>query len=99
MRALTVIVAVARQNGSVAISVDDEGPGIAERERDAVWRPFTRGATAADKGGSGIGLTIVREVARAGGGAAWVERGERGGARFVVTLPVDEPADGPAGDY
>jgi signal transduction histidine kinase len=85
----TVLVAVARQNGNVAISVDDEGPGIPAGERDAIWRPFTRGAKSSDKGGSGIGLTIVREVAQASGGAAWVEQGERGGARFVVTLPVD----------
>jgi signal transduction histidine kinase len=85
----TVVVSVARDNGTVAITVDDEGPGIAGAERDAIWRPFTRGGSSADKGGSGIGLTIVREVAAANGGGAWVETGTRGGARFVVTLPVE----------
>lgn len=90
----TVLVSVARQNGSVAISVDDEGPGIAASERDAIWRPFTRGEAAAEKGGSGIGLTIVREVAVSSGGTARVEDGTRGGARFVVTLPVDRGTDG-----
>ena len=63
----TVLVSVARQNGSVAISVDDEGPGIPAADRDAIWRPFTRGGRSSDKGGSGIGLTIVQEVARASG--------------------------------
>ncbi|HEY4304802.1 MAG TPA: HAMP domain-containing sensor histidine kinase [Gemmatimonadaceae bacterium] len=89
----TVLVTVARQNGGVAISVDDEGPGIPPNERDTIWKPFTRGEFAAEKGGSGIGLTIVREVAMASGGEAWVEDGQRGGARFVVTLPVDLPHD------
>lgn len=88
----TVLVAVGRENGSVAISVDDEGPGIAAADRDAIWRPFTRGGSSADQGGSGIGLTIVREVAAANGGTARVEAGARGGARFVVTLPIDAAA-------
>jgi signal transduction histidine kinase len=86
----TVLVSVARQNGSVAISVEDEGPGVAANDRESIWRPFSRGAAAAEKSGSGIGLTIVRDVALASGGAAWVEDGPRGGARFVVTLPVDQ---------
>jgi signal transduction histidine kinase len=85
----TVLVSLARQNGIVLIGVDDQGPGIPPAERDAIWRPFTRGRRDSDKGGSGIGLTIVREVAGASGGSAWVEDGRRGGARFVVALPVD----------
>lgn len=86
----TVLVSVARQNGSVEIAVEDEGPGIPNRERESIWRPFTRGDRARDKGGSGIGLTIVREVAIAHGGSARIDTGERGGARFVVTLPAVE---------
>ncbi|HXT16210.1 MAG TPA: HAMP domain-containing sensor histidine kinase [Gemmatimonadaceae bacterium] len=85
----TIQVSVRRDNGSVAIAIDDEGPGIDETERDAVWRAFTRGRSAHHTGGSGIGLTIVREVAAAHGGAARVETGSHGGARFVITLPVD----------
>ena len=50
------------------------------RATRAIWRPFTRGERGAANGGSGIGLTIVREVAGAHGGTARVEA-ERGAAR------------------
>lgn len=84
----TVRVRVFREHDSVAIAVEDEGPGIPPDERERIWRPFTRGETARDTGGSGIGLTIVREVTDAHGGTVRVESAEGGGARFVVTLPV-----------
>ena len=85
----TVHVSVARENGDVAIAVADQGPGIALADRARIWRPFVRGAAAAGKGGSGIGLTIVHEVAKAHGGTCRVEVADGGGARFVVTLPVN----------
>jgi signal transduction histidine kinase len=91
----TIHVSVGRENGAVAIAVADQGPGVPSAERTRIWRPFVRGAAAHDQGGSGIGLTIVREVARAHGGEARVEDAPDGatGARFVVTLPVDSPED------
>jgi signal transduction histidine kinase len=73
-------------NGGVSITVEDEGPGVAAGDRERIWRPFTRGSTTLANGGSGIGLTIVREVAGAHGGTAHVESSASGGARFVVTL-------------
>jgi signal transduction histidine kinase len=82
----TVRVTVRPEDQGVAIMVDDEGPGISPADRERIWRPFTRGSTAVSNGGSGIGLTIVREVATANGGAARVEASPSGGARFVVTL-------------
>jgi len=82
----TVRVCVRPAEDGVAISVDDEGPGVAVADRERIWRPFTRGPTAVSNGGSGIGLTIVREVANAHGGSARVEESSSGGARFVVTL-------------
>jgi signal transduction histidine kinase len=90
-----VRVEVARRNGEVQIAVADEGPGIGAGEREAIWRPFTRGRASAEQGGSGIGLTIVHDVAVQHGGRVWVERGgPAGGARFVVALPT--AADGAA---
>lgn len=85
----TVRVAVHRAAAEVYLSVADQGPGVAPTERAAVWRAFARGATVSDQGGSGIGLTIVREVAVQHGGRAWVEDAPDGGARFVVALPVN----------
>lgn len=82
----TVRVSVRPDDHGVAITVDDEGPGVAAADRERIWRPFARGSTAVSNGGSGIGLTIVREVADAHGGSARVEASPSGGARFVVTL-------------
>jgi signal transduction histidine kinase len=82
----TVRVTVRAESGDVIIAVEDEGPGIVAADRERIWRPFTRGNTPLANGGSGIGLTIVREVASAHGGTAHVESTAAGGARFVVTL-------------
>ena len=71
------------------LAVGDQGPGVPGPERQTVWRPFARGSTGVDQGGSGIGLTIVREVAAQHGGGAWVEDAPGGGARFVVALLID----------
>ena len=93
----TVRVGLDVRDGEVVLSVTDEGPGVPVREREQIWSPFLRGAAARSKGGSGIGLTIVREVVEQHGGRCWVEPASpAGGARFVVTLPL-QPAPAPNG--
>jgi signal transduction histidine kinase len=92
-----VRVHLARAGRFARVAVEDEGPGIPERDRRRIWEPFYRlerpehSATA----GSGIGLSIVRELALGHGGRAWVERardGEgNGGACFVVEIPCSDP--------
>lgn len=89
----TVRVSVHADGGRVTIAVQDEGPGVPAREHEAIWRPFTRGSAAGASGGSGIGLTIVRELARAYGGMARAEPGGARGTRFVVTLPAADSPD------
>ena len=85
----TIRVTLDQRDGEVLLSVADEGPGVPVREREVIWTPFSRGAAAAAKGGSGIGLTIVRDVAAEHGGRAWVEPVPGGkGARFVIALPA-----------
>ena len=73
-------VALERVGATWALSVRDSGPGVATDQREKVFEPFSRG----EQGGAGLGLAIVREVARSHGGDAHVE-----GARFTVTLPVE----------
>ncbi|MEZ4417457.1 MAG: ATP-binding protein [Gemmatimonadota bacterium] len=70
--------------GSVRISVEDSGPGVAEGDLGRVFEPFftTR------KGGSGLGLAVVHRAMDAHQGNVWVERGALGGARFVMVLPA-----------
>lgn len=82
---------VDRDQNSIRIVVEDEGPGIALANRERIWLPFERvddGLTS--KGGSGLGLTIVRELVEAMGGGATCEARDANsrGARFVVRLPA-----------
>jgi signal transduction histidine kinase len=84
----TIELGVREDNGLVVVTVDDQGPGVRDEERERIWRPFARGAAAVHNGGSGIGLTIVRDVVESHGGSARVERSPVGGARFVVSLPI-----------
>jgi signal transduction histidine kinase len=74
----------------VRLEIDDEGEGIPVAERESVWRPYERGTTAGHTAGSGIGLSVVRDVVRQHGGDAIVtDRDDRKrGARIVVTFPA-----------
>jgi signal transduction histidine kinase len=80
-------------SGVIRIWVDDEGPGIAGRDKARIWEPFRRLDTAVQAGvtGNGIGLAVVRELARAQGGEASVEDALGGGARFVIHLQPAAP--------
>jgi signal transduction histidine kinase len=84
----TVRVGVATLASGVEISVEDDGPGVSEAERERIWRPFTRGERGTETGGSGIGLSVVHDVVAAHNGSARVESAPSGGARFVVLLPT-----------
>jgi signal transduction histidine kinase len=92
-----VAVTVEEHGDVVELSVEDDGPGIPEDQRDRVFERFVRldEARARDAGGSGLGLAIVQEIVRAHGGSVTVSPSARGGARFVVQLSrtdVDSPA-------
>ena len=90
-----VQVRASRVGGRARLEVRDQGPGIPPSEREAVWRPFQRGTGAlrSGAGGSGIGLTVVRELVAEHGGSIAVEDAPGGGALLVVQLPL---ADGVA---
>jgi signal transduction histidine kinase len=91
----TIEVRVACVGGEVQIVVTDQGPGIAPADRTKVWKPYQRGRTAGHNAGSGIGLAVVRDVATAHGGRAWIEETSDGrGALFVVSLPAAGSRDG-----
>jgi len=82
--------------GALLLRVEDRGPGIPREERERVFEPFYRGpATSRNEApGSGLGLSLVRHVARAHGGSVRVEAREGGGAVLVLELPL--PAGGGA---
>ncbi|MFE0649917.1 ATP-binding protein [Streptomyces sp. NPDC059534] len=71
------------------VTVSDEGPGIPEASMNRVFTRFWRGSK---RGGTGLGLYIVKGVVEAHGGTITVGRGPRGGAEFRFILPVGTPA-------
>ncbi|WP_428668927.1 ATP-binding protein [Reyranella sp.] len=79
-----------RGKTSVEITVDDDGPGIPPERREDVFRPFVRldESRNVDTGGSGLGLTIARDIARSHGGDISLDSSPLGGLRVVVRLPV-----------
>jgi signal transduction histidine kinase len=95
----TLTVGTAALERKVRFWVDDQGEGIPARERERVWDSFHRLEKHANSSiaGSGIGLFVVRELARLHGGDAWVEDAPGGGAKFVVELRSHpERSEGPA---
>ena len=98
----TIAVGVACEQGRVRVAVADEGPGIPEAEMEKVFDRFHQvGDTLTGKPkGTGLGLTICREIIRQHRGEIWAERREEGGTLFVFLLPDSAPseiADAPAG--
>jgi two-component system sensor histidine kinase MprB len=71
-----------------ALRVRDHGPGVAEADMPYVFDRFYRGAGARGTTGSGLGLSIVRQVAQQHGGSVSVENVSDGGALFTLRLPV-----------
>ena len=82
----------------VLIVVEDDGPGVPEEHREAVFRPFEHGPmTSVHNPGVGIGLSLVARFADLHGGRAWVEEREGGGASFRVRIPRGDPEAPPRG--
>ena len=85
----TCEVRAARDSDRIAVTIDDDGPGIPESERTAVLVPFHRleQSRSRDTGGSGLGLAIVQQIAEAHGGSIAIDAAPLGGVRASVTLP------------
>jgi signal transduction histidine kinase len=93
-RSAVLLEAASLGDGSVSIGVSDDGPGIAESDRERVFDRFTRldDARGRDAGGSGLGLAIVRElVGRANGTVRFVDGDPPWTLRAEIVLPADRP--------
>jgi hypothetical protein len=86
----TVRVRTERVGGSARLSVSDEGPGVPVPDRVRVWKAYRRleRDVHAKIPGTGIGLSVVAELAGLHGGKSWVEDAPGGGARFFVEFPA-----------
>ncbi|MGI9522977.1 MAG: ATP-binding protein [Hyphomicrobiaceae bacterium] len=101
-RALTNLVSNASRYGSnvvlraakarrwVIVEVEDDGPGIPKSERENVFRPFYRldDARNQDRGNTGLGLAITRDIARSHGGDVTLGSSSLGGLRAVIRVPL-----------
>ena len=76
-------------NEAIAVTVSDEGEGIAPEHYPMIFTRFWHGST---RGGTGLGLYVVRGLVEAHGGKISVGRAEAGGAEFRFTLPAGAPA-------
>jgi two-component system osmolarity sensor histidine kinase EnvZ len=85
-----VVVNLARDQRFAEIAVEDDGPGIPESRRDEAFRPFTRldEGRNLQTGGSGLGLSIARDIARAHGGDIVLGKSALGGLKATIRLPV-----------
>ncbi|MGN7224131.1 sensor histidine kinase [Curtobacterium flaccumfaciens] len=85
-----VAVSLTEHDGSAVLTVDDDGTGVPDDERERVFERFVRldEARSRDAGGAGLGLAIVRDAVRAHGGDTTVVTSPLGGARFVVRIAL-----------
>ena len=90
----TVTLGLSVGEGRARICVDDQGPGVPAADRERIWDQFWR--LERDRGsavaGTGIGLSVVRELVALHGGRAWAEDAPGSGGRFVIELPLEPQA-------
>jgi signal transduction histidine kinase len=86
-----VTVAAGRDSDTTAVTIADDGPGLAPKARDNLFRPF---AGSARPGGTGLGLAIAREIMRAHGGDIALQASTAQGTTFCLTLP-DSASESP----
>ena len=86
------------ENGMAVVEIEDNGPGIAEDQIERAFEPFHRLETSRsrDTGGIGLGLAVVRAIARGHGGDVQLKSRQEGGLRAQVRLPLAMPATRPA---
>src|SRR5262249_43655051 len=74
---------LARHDGNAHVAVEDPGPGISERQRERLFRPFV-----SESGGTGLGLAIAKELSAALGGRIELDSEVGRGSRFELVLPA-----------
>jgi len=82
-------IVLGRSAAGALIAISDDGPGVAEAERERIFEPFYRpqGHREGQDGGVGLGLSLVRQIAEHHGGTARCTARPGGGSRFEVELP------------
>ena len=76
------------KRGDVAVTIDDDGPGIAAMDMERVFTPFVRleNSRNTETGGVGLGLAIARSIIRSHGGDIGLRNRPEGGLRVTISL-------------
>ena len=79
---------VGRADSTIVYTVEDDGPGVADTERERIFDPVVRGSASRENGaaGAGLGLSLARRLAHSVDGEVEVDSVAAGG-RFIVRLP------------
>jgi two-component system sensor histidine kinase KdpD len=88
-----VLIRARAEAAKLAITVEDDGPGIAPGKEEAIFEKFARGMPESATPGVGLGLAISRAIVEAHHGTIRAESGRARGAAFVITLPLTEPPE------
>ena len=87
----TVLVASAREDGEVLVSVTDTGPGIAADDQERIFEEFQQTDVGVrQREGTGLGLALSKRLVELHRGRIWVESRSGHGSRFVFTLPIEK---------
>jgi signal transduction histidine kinase len=95
--ARTVLVAAERHNGRLELHVSDDGPGFPPGFLEIAFERFARPDSSRTAPGAGLGLSIVRSIARAHGGEAHASNRAEGGAHVWLSIPDSAGTPRPAG--
>ncbi len=85
-----VEISLIRKDKNALIIIDDDGPGIKEKDYSSVFKAFYRIESSRNlsTGGLGLGLTIARDIARSHGGEIKLEKSNLGGLRATLSVPI-----------
>jgi two-component system, NtrC family, sensor kinase len=87
----SIVVASARVDGEVQVSVTDTGPGIVAEDRERIFEEFHQTDVGVQqREGTGLGLALSKRLVELHGGRIWVESEHGHGSCFVFTLPIKE---------
>ncbi|HXL84537.1 MAG TPA: ATP-binding protein, partial [Casimicrobiaceae bacterium] len=91
----TIKIAAEASGDQLLVTITDDGPGVPQAQREAIFEKFTRGSRESATPGVGLGLAISRAIVEAHRGRIWVEDNAGHGARFCFTLPLGTPPEMP----
>jgi signal transduction histidine kinase len=85
----TIAISAIQTDDIVTVRVRDQGPGIPHNELESIFERFYRGSRTQDSvAGTGMGLSVARDIINAHQGRLWVENRPEGGAQFSFSLPT-----------